>query len=65
MPYPTTIRLPEDVKRVLRKVAKKERRTVTQQINFVLQEWIKVDPALVALLRGRPLRKEEPQSDQG
>lgn len=40
MPYPTSVRLPEDVRRVLRKVAKKNRRTVTEQINFVLQEWI-------------------------
>jgi hypothetical protein len=28
---------------VLRKVAKQNRRTVTEQINFVLQEWIKRD----------------------
>lgn len=40
MPYPTSVRLPEDVRRVLRKVAKQNRRTVTEQINFVLQEWI-------------------------
>jgi hypothetical protein len=43
MPYPTSVRLPEDVRRVLRKVAKQNRRTVTEQINFVLQEWIKRD----------------------
>ena len=41
MPYPTAVRLPEDVRRVLRKVAKQNRRTVTEQINYVLQEWIK------------------------
>jgi hypothetical protein len=43
VPYPTSVRLPEDVRRVLRKVAKQNRRTVTEQINFVLQEWIKRD----------------------
>jgi hypothetical protein len=43
MPYPTSVRLPEDVRRVLRKVAKQNRRTVTEQINFVLQEWIARD----------------------
>jgi hypothetical protein len=40
MPYPTSIRLPEDVRKVLRKAAKQARRSVTEQINFVLQEWI-------------------------
>lgn len=40
MPYPTSIRLPEDVRRVLRKEAKRNRRSVTEQINFVLQEWL-------------------------
>ena len=50
MPYPTSIRLPEDVRRVLRKEAKRNRRTVTEQINFVLQEWIKQDAGLLKLL---------------
>lgn len=45
MPYPTSIRLPEDVRKILRKTAKQNRRTVTEQINFVLQEWICADPA--------------------
>jgi hypothetical protein len=40
MPYPTSIRLPEDVRKILRRTAKQNRRTVTEQINFVLQEWI-------------------------
>lgn len=43
MPYPTSVRLPEDVRRVLRKEAKRNRRTVTEQINYVLQEWIRVE----------------------
>jgi hypothetical protein len=42
MPYPTSVRLPEDIRRVLRKEAKANRRTVTEQINYVLQEWVKV-----------------------
>jgi hypothetical protein len=57
MPYPTSIRLPEDVRRVLRKVAKQNRRTVTEQINFVLQEWIRADPAIAGL--GRKIKPEE------
>jgi hypothetical protein len=40
VPYPTSIRLPEDVRKILRRTAKQNRRTVTEQINFVLQEWI-------------------------
>lgn len=55
MPYPTSVRLPEDVRRVLRKVAKQNRRTVTEQINFVLQEWIARDPAIA----GQARKKEE------
>ncbi len=31
------------MRRVLRQAARQNRRTVTQQINFVLQEWIKRD----------------------
>jgi hypothetical protein len=45
MPYPTSVRLPEDVRRVLRKVAKQNRRSVTEQINFVLQEWVRREAA--------------------
>ena len=37
MPYPTSVRLPEDTRRILRKAAKQNRRSVTEQINFVLQ----------------------------
>ena len=40
MPYPTSVRLPEDTRRILRKAAKQNRRSVTEQINFVLQEWV-------------------------
>ena len=52
MPYPTSVRLPEDVRRIIRKVAKQNRRSVTEQINFVLQEWVQREhPAPV---RGKP-----------
>jgi hypothetical protein len=62
MPYPTTIRLPDDVRRVLRQAAKQNRRTVTQQINYVLQEWIKRDyPPKAGKPKGE-LTVEEPQS---
>ena len=45
MPYPTSIRLPEDTRRILRKAAKQNRRSVTEQINFVLQEWVRREAA--------------------
>ena len=52
MPYPTSVRLPEDVRRIIRKVAKQNRRSVTEQINFVLQEWVQREHP--AKSRGEP-----------
>jgi hypothetical protein len=63
MPYPTSVRLPEDVRRVLRRVAKQNRRTVTEQINFVLQEWIRAGAGLADKRACPAPAGEESQSD--
>ena len=64
MPYPTSVRLPEDVRRIIRKVAKQNRRSVTEQINFVLQEWVQREhPAPRPPKAGEP--EPEKPNDQG
>ena len=63
MPYPTTIRLPDDVRRVLRQAAKQNRRTVTQQINYVLQEWIKRDYPPRPPSAGKTKERQEPVAE--
>ncbi len=65
MPYPTSVRLPEEVRKILRRTAKQNRRTVTEQINYVLQEWIRQDPALTATQarKPRPVSETEPAEE--
>lgn len=42
--YPTSVRLPDDVRRAFRKHAKKNRRTLSRQIVFVLSTWLESNP---------------------
>lgn len=36
------IRIDPKIKKILRKIAKKERRPITQQIDVIVDEWIKM-----------------------
>lgn len=43
--YPTSVRLPEDIRRGFRRWAKHNKRSITREIVYVLGAWLEQNPA--------------------
>ena len=57
--YPTSIRLPTEIRRFLRKAAKLRRRTMTRLIIVILEEWMVKNPLPEKAAAAAPEGEEE------